>query len=239
MRGVSTRPYADVLPALAESCGVSKSSVSREFAAASAQQLQALAERRFDAVDLLIIYLDGVQFGAHHVLVAVGVDTDGQQHVLGLAAGATEKAVVAQGLLESLVEPGVRPDRRRLFVIDGSQALRAAIEAVFGPQHPVQRCRKHQLDNVAGHLPRELPGQVRTLLRAAYRLSADEGIAQLKQQARWLEQQYRRRRPACAKSWPRRSPSTGWTCHPSCDAVWPPPMSSRVRSRGSGCGPVG
>jgi len=190
MRGVSTRHYEDVLPAMAASCGVSKSSVSREFAAASAQQLQALAERRFDAVDLLIIYLDGVQFGAHHVLVAVGVDPAGQKHVLGLAEGATENAVVVKGLLESLVERGVRPDRRRLFVIDGSKALRAAIEAVFGPQHPVQRCRKHKLDNVAGHLPRELQGQVKTLMRAAYRLPADEGMAQLKQQARWLEQQY-------------------------------------------------
>jgi len=190
MRGVSTRHYEDVLPAMAESCGVSKSSVSREFAAASAQQLQALAERRFDAVDLLIIYLDGVQFGAHHVLVAVGVDTAGQKHVLGLAEGATENAVVVKGLLESLVERGVQPDRRRLFVIDGSKALRAAIEAVFGPQHPVQRCRKHKIDNVVGHLPRELQGQVKTLMRAAYRLPADEGMAQLKQQARWLEQQY-------------------------------------------------
>ena len=72
MWGGSTRHYADVLPAMAESCGVSKSSVSREFAAASAQQLQALAERRFNAVDLLIICLDEVQIGAHHVLVAVG-----------------------------------------------------------------------------------------------------------------------------------------------------------------------
>ena len=97
---------------------------------------------------------------------------------------------MAQRLLESWVERGVRPDRRRLFVIDGSQALRAAIEAVFGPQHPVPRCRKHKLDNVAGHLPCELPGQVKTLLRAAYRLSADEGMAQLQQQARWLEQPY-------------------------------------------------
>ena len=92
--------------------------------------------------------------------------------------------------MESLLERGVRPDRRRLFVIDGSKALRAALEAVFGPQHPVQRCRKHKLDNVAGHLPRELQGQVKTLMRAAYRLSADEGMAQPKQQAQGLEQQY-------------------------------------------------
>jgi transposase-like protein len=124
LRGVSTRNYEEVIPEMAETCGVSKSSVSREFIEASAEQLQALAERRFDDLDLLVIYIDGVQFGGHHVIGAVGVDTDGRKHVLGLAEGATENTVVVKGLLESLVERGVRPDRRRLFVIDGSKAWR-------------------------------------------------------------------------------------------------------------------
>lgn len=46
MSGVSTRKYERVIPAMAESCGVSKSSVSREFKEASAEKLQELAERR-------------------------------------------------------------------------------------------------------------------------------------------------------------------------------------------------
>jgi len=190
LRGVSTRSYEDVVPEMAETCGVSKSSVSREFIEASAEQLQALAERRFDALDLLVIYIDGVQFGGHHVIGAVGVDTDGRKHVLGLAEGATENAVVVKGLLESLVERGVRPDRPRLFVIDGSKALRAAIDAVFGSSNPVQRCRNHKVENVTGHLPQELRDQVKTVMKAAYRLAADEGIARLKQQASWLEREY-------------------------------------------------
>jgi len=40
--------------------GVSKSSVSRQFIEASAQELERLAARRFDEVELLIIYLDGL-----------------------------------------------------------------------------------------------------------------------------------------------------------------------------------
>ena len=36
---------------------------------------------------------------------------------------------------------GLARDRKYLFVIDGSKALRAAISAVFGSEHPVQRCR--------------------------------------------------------------------------------------------------
>ena len=132
MRGVSTRNYAAVLPELAETVGVSKSAVSRESIEAAEAELRRLCERRFDDIDLLILYLDGLRFGAHHVIVAVGVDTRGQKHVLGLRSGATENATVVTALLEELVERGVRPGRRRLFVIDGSRALRAAIDRVFG-----------------------------------------------------------------------------------------------------------
>ena len=109
MRGVSTRNYAAVLPELAETVGVSKSAVSRESIEAAEAELRRLCERRFDDIDLLILYLDGLRFGAHHVIVAVGVDTRGQKHVLGLRSGATENATVVTALLEELVERGVRP----------------------------------------------------------------------------------------------------------------------------------
>ena len=52
--------------------------------------------------------------------------------MLGLQEGATENSAAAKDLLEDLVRRGVKPERRRLFVIDGSKALRAAINAVFG-----------------------------------------------------------------------------------------------------------
>jgi len=126
LHGVSTRHYRQVLPEMAQTVGVSKSSVSREAIEASEQVLQALAERRFDDRDILLIYLDGLRFGRHHVLAAVGVDSQGNKHVLGLRQGASENAVVVQGLLEDLVARGVRPGRRRLFVIDGSKAVMKA-----------------------------------------------------------------------------------------------------------------
>ncbi len=65
MRGVSTRNYRQVLPEMAETVGVSKSAISREFIEASEKALQELAERRFDEKDILIVYLDGVVFGGH------------------------------------------------------------------------------------------------------------------------------------------------------------------------------
>jgi putative transposase len=65
MHNVSTRNYQRVIPEMAESLGVSKSSVSRQFIEASAQELERLAARRFDQLELLIIYLDGLVFGDH------------------------------------------------------------------------------------------------------------------------------------------------------------------------------
>ena len=194
--GVSTRNYARVIPEMAETAGVSRSSVSREFVEASEAELRALCERRFDDADILIVYIDGIVLGKHHVIAAVGVDIEGRKHILGLADGATENATVAKGLLEDLVERGLTPDRRRLFVIDGSKALRSAIDAVFGTTNPVQRCRSHKVRNVMGHLPDELKDSVKAVMKAAYRLDAKEGIARLKKQADWLDTEY----PSAAKS---------------------------------------
>ena len=196
MRGISTRQYAEVLPEMASSCGVSKSTVSREAAEAGEQALQELLERRFEGIDLLVIYLDGMQFGEHHMISAVGVDGAGHRHVLGLRQGATENAAAVEDLLEQLVARGVDAKAKRLFVIDGAKALRAAINKVFGVQHPVQRCRNHKIRNVCDRLPEEQKDQVKAAMRASYKLEAKEGMARLRKLADWLEQEC----PAAANS---------------------------------------
>jgi putative transposase len=190
LRGVSTRQYAQVLSEMAATVGVAKSSVSRQAIEASEEELRKLCERRLEGLELLVLYVDGLRFGDHQVLVALGVDEQGQKHVLGLAEGASENEQVVKGLLEDLVGRGLKTDRKYLFVIDGSKALRAAIEAVFGPENPVQRCRNHKLENVSGYLPQELNDQVKAVMRAAFRLPAKEGMARLEKQAEWLEREY-------------------------------------------------
>ena len=65
MHHVSTPNYRRVIPEMAESVGISKSSVSRQFIEESGQELERLAARRVDQVELLIIYLDGLVFGEH------------------------------------------------------------------------------------------------------------------------------------------------------------------------------
>jgi len=188
--GVSTRKYQRVLPEMAETVGVSRSSVSREAIEASEQVLKELAERRFDDQDFLLIYLDGLRFGQHHVLTAVGVDSQGNKQVLGLREGASENAIVVKELLEDLVSRGVRPGRRRLFVIDGSKALRQGIEAVYGSNNPVQRCRRHKERNVLGYLPKEEQKRLRQVMKAAWRLPASQGEARLQKEAQALEKEH-------------------------------------------------
>jgi len=206
LEGVSTRKYGGVLPAMADTAGVSRSSVSRQAIEASEEELRRLCERRFDEVELLVLYVDGIIFGEHHVLVAVGVDTGGNKHVLGLAEGASENQVVVRGLLEDLVERGVKPDRRYLFVIDGSKAVRAGIEAVFGQEQAVQRCRQHKIENVTSYLPKELREQVKVVMRAAFRLPGKEGMAKLEKQANGWRGNTPAPRPVCLRAWRKSSP---------------------------------
>jgi putative transposase len=190
MKGVSTRNYKEILPEMAETVGVSKSQISREFIAASEEQMKSLCERRFDDVDILAIYLDGIQFNDCHVIVALGVDSKGRKHVLGLREGSSENSRVATDLLTDIVERGVGPDRLRLFVIDGSKALRCAIDAVYGSKNPVQRCRNHKIRNVMDYLPQDQRDQVKSTMKAAFLLDADKGTSKLKQLAKWLDQEY-------------------------------------------------
>jgi len=190
LHGVSTRNYKSVIPAMAETAGVSRSAVSRAAIEASEAEVEALLSRRFDDAKLLVIYVDGLIFGKYTMIGAVGVDAEGRKHVLGIREGATENAVVVTALLEDIVARGVDPRRKMLFVIDGSKALRAAINAVFGADQPVQRCRAHKLRNVLGYLPKDDQAQVKSIMRAAWKLPAKEGMARIKKLAQWLDEKY-------------------------------------------------
>jgi transposase-like protein len=190
MRGVSTRKYKEILPEMVDTVGVSKSQISREFVAASEKHFKQLCERQFDDRNILAIYIDGIQFGDCHVIVALGVDSGGCKHVLGLREGSSENSRVATDLLNDIVERGVKPDRLRLFVIDGSKALRCAIDAVYGSKNPVQRCRNHKIRNVLGYLPDEQKEQAKCAMKAAFLMEADKGKKKLNQLAKWLRQEY-------------------------------------------------
>ena len=115
-------PEGDV-PA-SDGAGLSKSATSRRFVALSAARMKAWMETRLDDLDLLAIQIDGIHMDEDMLLVAaIGVDANGDKHPLGLVEGATENATTVQALIDNLVERGLDPTVRRLFIIDGAKAL--------------------------------------------------------------------------------------------------------------------
>ncbi len=160
--GLTTRNYRRAVQSVLEGYGIEKSSVSREFVAASTTQLQKLCERRLDELDLVALLIDGIDIGQHKCWWSRWASNiSGKKHVLGLRQGATENTTVVKSLLEDLVARGLKQERRYLFVIDGAKALRAAIQKVFGERAEVQRCQIHKRRNVKDHLPKNCAERVR------------------------------------------------------------------------------
>jgi len=139
---------------------------------ATANQLRELCERRLEKLKLVALLIDGMECARQTLVVALGVEENGAKHVLGLWPGATGNATVAKALLEDLVARGLNQERRYLFVLDGSKALRAAIHKVFGEEVEVQRCPLHKRRNGKDHLPKPCRGEYDRRLRNAYALSS-------------------------------------------------------------------
>jgi putative transposase len=197
VNGVSTRRYEKVVQLARDAFGVKKSSVSRGFVRASAEEVQRLAERRFDNERFAVIFIDAQPYAGEMMVVALGITTAGEKRILGLRQGATENATVVASLLEELRERGVKADAPTLFVLDGAKALRSAVGRVWGKFAVVQRCQAHKRRNVEAHLPEQHHEELRQRLNAAYH-EANETQARtlLKGTIAWL----RKISPAAAAS---------------------------------------
>ncbi len=174
LAGISTRKYAaslDRLPAEESERAVSKSSVSRRFVAMSTELLERWRQRRLDALDLRVVMIDGIHFRRKCLLIALGISVGGEKHVLGIEEGSTENGVVVQGLVNNLIDRGLRADRTLLFVIDGSKALSMAIRNTFGSKTLIQRCQVHKRRNVCGYLPKSMQPSVTKAMNQAYNSS--------------------------------------------------------------------
>ncbi|CAN5702317.1 hypothetical protein BH18ACT7_BH18ACT7_23020 [soil metagenome] len=192
LAGLSTRGYRAGLEPVGQrvedaAAATSKSAVSRRFVAATETALAGLLAAPLHELDLVALMIDGVHFGAHLCVVALGIGIDGTKHPLGLVEGSTENTTVVCDLLAGLRERGLDTARPILVGIDGAKALRAAVSRVF--DHPViQRCQLHKLRNVADKLPDHLAAAVTKRIRAAYHAeSAIVAEAQLEGLAKELE----------------------------------------------------
>ena len=169
--GASIRRYGttlEPLPPPERARSVSRSATSRRFVALSQEQLRQWLSRSLDKLDLSVVMIDGIHFHERVILVALGIDAQGNKHVLGLREGSTESTRVVRSLLSELIERGLDGERARLWVIDGGKALRKAIVEIFGATALIQRCQEHKRRNVIDHLPQELHASVGRAMRQAW-----------------------------------------------------------------------
>ncbi len=172
LAGVSTRRFSRTREPVGEKVAVSersasKSAVSREFIGRAREHLDALMSRDLADVRLAALMVDGIELKGRCCIVALGVSTDGVKLPLGLWDGSTENKTVTAHLLADLVGRGLDVEQGILVVLDGSKALRSAVDEVFGPV-PVQRCIRHKERNVLEHLPERDRPAVKARLRRAW-----------------------------------------------------------------------
>ena len=117
--------------------GTSKSAVSRRFVGLSRRKMRQWLSSDLSDLDLLVIQIDGLHVGDHVVVAAIGVDGNGDKHVLAVVEGATENTVVVQALLDNLTGRGVGCDAAPAV----HRRWREGAEP-RDPQH-LRHCRRH------------------------------------------------------------------------------------------------
>lgn len=178
--GLSQGRYEDASIRVAETFGISGSSVSRKFIRASSKRLEELMNRDLSKDDFIVIFLDGKKFADTGIIVVVGVTMAGEKKILGLLEAATENTKVVKEYFERLVERGLKTEHEMLVVVDGSKGLRKGVEAVLGKKAIIQRCQFHKAENVVSYLPKLHQEEMRLKLKRAYSADTyDEAVIRL------------------------------------------------------------
>ena len=166
--GVSSRNYARTVEEFGNGYGISKSVISRKVVEGTAGKLKDLCERDLSKLDVCVLVLDGIHVGETVQIVALGVETSGKKHILGMRQGATENSVVCKELLEDIQTRGIQTDGPMLVLLDGAKALRSAVEETFGDRAIVQRCQLHKRRNVLKYLPKRYHAEYDRKISTAY-----------------------------------------------------------------------
>ena len=172
LAGLSSRRYTAGLEPAGQAvdsaaAATSKSAVSRRFVAATETALAELMARRLDDLDLVAFMVDGVHFGEHTCVVALGIGIDGTKHPLAVEEGSTENATLVTDLITGLRDRGLDVTKPILAVLDGAKALSRAVKDVFD-KPLIHRCQQHKIRNVRDRLPEKMRTIVERRMRQAY-----------------------------------------------------------------------
>ncbi len=230
VEGVSTRRVDDLIQALG--CdGISSSQVSR-----ICEQLDEVVDsflgRPLDGGPYPYVWLDGLTQQVREggrivnvcVVVATGVNAEGQREILGMDVGASEDGAFWLAFLRSLTARGL--SGVELVTSDAHQGLKNAIAAVFAGAS-WQRCRTHFMANLLTRVPKRAQPGVATQDLLAWYAPSTSNCLPPRSTANWTEWWNNSgspfpRLPNCWRT-PRR---TSWPSRPS---QWP---------TGRSCGPT-
>jgi len=156
LKGVSTRKVDDLMEAMGLT-GIDKSSVSR-ICKELRQEVEQFRNRPLQE-SYPYVWLDATYLKVrqnHRVVsmafvIAVGVDENGERHLLGFDLGSSEDEAFWLAFLRSLVKRGLK--KVQLVISDAHVGLKKAIEQVFSGAS-WQRCRVHFMRNVLAHVPK-------------------------------------------------------------------------------------
>lgn len=133
---------------------VSKSSASRMWIDKSQEQLEEFRTRGIEQHDYIALQVDGVVLGKEITLViAIGIDREGNKHALDFEQGTSESAETVGALFARLHARGLREPKERHLLVqrDGSPAIAKAIRQYY-PQALQQECVVHLQRNVKDKL---------------------------------------------------------------------------------------
>ena len=200
VEGLSTRDFRRALKPLWGESGLSRSSVSRANKALK-EAFDTWRRRDLSHEDILYLFLDGIYLGVRGnsrskeaVLVAHGITREGKRVVLHLSLGGRESTEAWKGVLNDLVERGLR--RPQLFITDGNQGLLKAIRDVW-PEGARQRCAVHHIRNVLARVPKKKQDEVR---RAVHRIFYAACLDDARDEARQFLSRYSREFPTACET---------------------------------------
>jgi transposase-like protein len=198
VKGISTRRVDDLVQALGMR-GISKSQVSRLCEELDAE-VERFRTRRLDG-PYSYLWVDATFVKARQdgrvanvaVVIAIGVNAQGQREVLGLDVGPSEDGAFWTQFLRSLVARGL--NGVKLVISDSHGGLKAAIAAVLQGSS-WQRCRTHFMRNALALVPKGTQQMVAATIRTVF-VQPDPSSA--REQWRRVADSFRTRFPRLAE----------------------------------------
>jgi len=200
VEGLSTRDFKRALSPLWGKSGLSRSSISRANKALK-ETFNNWRHRDLSLEEIIYLFLDGIYLGVRGnsrqkeaVLVAHGINREGKRVVLHLSLGVREGTESWKGVLNDLVERGLKTPR--LIITDGNPGLLKAINDIW-PEVPRQRCAVHRIRNVLARVPKKRQDEVR---KALHRIFYAACLDDARDEARQFLSHYQRELPSAAET---------------------------------------